>query len=332
MLIRTRAAASVAAAVALALLAGGCGEVESGVTSPLPTVAQGHGFPVRVRLGDGRELTIAAPPRRILLANAYLVDVVSRLVPAERVVALPEQARTWTRLVDVDDGFRQKARFHTIDLERAASFEPDLVLCSPFNVALAGARAGELAVPTLVLRRPTSLDELHSILRLLGRVLGAEDRAGALRAELDARVAALEARPGRRAGLGVVTYSNLGGTGWTSGTDSMADVMIRLAGMRNLSGALRKRGHERLTFEELIAIDPDVIVHSERFGEASSGTEQLLREEPALRGLRAVRAGRIVALHPRFFSTCSQEVVTGAEQLAAKVDALLAESAPEKDR
>ena len=140
MLILTRAAASVIAAIALALLAAGCGDVESGTAVPLPTVTPGVGYPLRVQLGNGRELAIPAPPQRILLANAYLVDVVTRLVSAERVVALPGQAKTWTRLVDVDDGFRAKARFRTIDLERAASFEPDLVLCSPFNVALAGAR------------------------------------------------------------------------------------------------------------------------------------------------------------------------------------------------
>lgn len=314
-------AASARALCSTLLLASGCGR-GAGPAHALPFAEGERGFPVRVHEGGGRVVFVPRRPERVLLANAHFVDIVTRLVEPARVVALPEQALTWTRLVDSDGGFRAKATFRKADVERVAAMAPDLVLCSPFNTELADAGTARLGVPTLVLREPDDLDELRALVRLTGRVLDADAAARALLADLDARVAALAARAGPRVGRRVLTYSNFGGTGWTAGADTMADQMIRLAGMHNAAAAAGKRGHERLTFEELIAIAPDVVVVAERFGEASSGTEAVLFGEPSLAGLAAVRQRAVVALHPRFFSSNSPEVVAGAERLADAVDAL----------
>jgi len=280
------------------------------------------GFPVRVDLPGGGHFVLPRPPERILLANANMVDLVSRLVPADRVLALPEQALTWSRLCEVDGGFRQKATFRFADAELVLALAPDLLLCSPFNAALA--ESGAKRVPTLSLPQPRSLAELRSIIALCGTVLGAGEEAEKLCADMDRRIAALHERAAHRATLGAVSYSNFGGSGWSAGADTMTDVMIRLCGMRNLTADARKRGEVRLTFEELVVLDPDVMILPARFGEASSGTAAVLATEPSLAGVRAVAGGMLVHLHPRFFSTGSQEVVAGAEAIAAEVDRLLA--------
>ena len=53
----------------------------------LPVVLT-HGFPMRIRAG-AKEIVLAAPPRRVLPANAAWVDYVSLLVGPERLAALP---------------------------------------------------------------------------------------------------------------------------------------------------------------------------------------------------------------------------------------------------
>ena len=290
--------------------------------SPVPPLPAGQGFPVRVELSAGRALTIERAPRRLVLANSNMVDMVTRLVPAERVLALPEQALTWSRLVDVDEGFRAKATFRRVDSELVLQLAPDLVLCSPFNSALMSEQSA--ALPLLSLPQPRDLDELHRIVTLLGRVLGVEERSRELLADVDRRVAALRASAPRRAGLGAVSYSNFGGSGWSAGAGTMTDELLRLAGLRNLTAEVGgARGEVRMTFEDLVAYDPDVIVLPARFGEASSGTEAVLRGEPSLAGVAAVHKGMLVRLHPRFFSSGSQEIVAGAEVVARAVDRAL---------
>ncbi len=288
----------------------------AGRVAGLPVVNGGPGFPRWVEWPDGRRLEIAAPPGRLLLANAAVVDLVSRLVDADRVLALPEQALTWSRLATVDAGFRAKARFRKIDAELVAELGPDLVLCSAFNTALT---SGELAANVLQLPMPNSLVELGDCITLLGRVLGAEVAAQKLSDELATRARGLRAGVGARAGLRAMFYTNLSG-GWSAGSDTLQDEVIRLAGMINVIAELGVRGNRRVSFEEILATDPEVIFVPGEYGEAGGGSRRLLEAESVLRQVSAVRRKMIVELHPRLVSAASQEVLSAAEQLAAAVD------------
>lgn len=286
--------------------------------------AAGPPYPLRiVTPGAAAAVTVPARPGRLLIANATLTDIVTELVEPARIVALPEQATTWSRLVDVDEGFRRKALFRTLDAERVIEFAPDLVLCSDFNTQFAGDWVDRVGIAVLSLPHPRSLEELDRSIALLGRVLDVGARADALRASIRTRQQALRAGAERRRGLTALTYSNLGAGGWSEGAGSLADAMLRLAGLDNVAAQVGARGSFKLTFEDLLVLDPDLIVVPARFGEQASATAELLRAEPSLRQLRALRRDGVVELHPRLFSTGSQEVVRAAERVAAAVDARL---------
>jgi ABC-type Fe3+-hydroxamate transport system substrate-binding protein len=157
--------------------------------------------------------------------------------------------------------------------------------------------------------------------------VGAEARGEQVLAALQARVNALGAAPGARHGLRALAYTNGGTGGWAAGAGTSADEWITLAGLTN---ALAQRdGHVRFAYEELLASDPDVlIVPGPDNPDERGGTEQLVRAEPALAGLRARRRGLIVTLPSWLFSTNSQHIVTAAEELARRLDAQLAAAPP----
>ncbi len=294
----------------------------SEMRSRLPDVSRPAAaeFPVHVGKPGTATQVIAGPPQKILLANVTMVDIVTQLVGPERIVALPEQALTWSRLVDVDDGFRARALFRSVEPERVISFEPDLVLCSNFNTLLAGPWTESAGIP-VVSMHAESLDDLRAMIGILGDVLGVPERERALQESIDTRVEALESSADARRGLGAIAYSNLGAGGYCSGRFTLADDMIRLAGMRNLAADLGKKRVVRFTFEDIVVANPDVIVIPRRFGELDASTYEVLVNEPSLADVRAIRDGRIVRMHPRLFSTGSHEIVLAAEQLAAAVDA-----------
>ncbi|MCA8943564.1 MAG: ABC transporter substrate-binding protein [Planctomycetes bacterium] len=304
----------------------------SGQRSPIPrAVAVGaSAFPLRIERAHARTQTLARRPERVFLANATVVDIASELISADRVVALPEQALTWSRLVDVDDGFRAKARFRSVDSEQVLAFAPDLILCSSFNQKFAGDWVEASGIPMVSLPHPRSIDELREIIRLLGTVLDAETSAGLLDDELGRRIDAIGRAGGARRGLGVLVYSNVGAGGYTPGRGTLADDMIRTLGMRNVAADLGKRDYEECTFEDIIVGAPDFIVVPGRYGEQELSTRDLLLDEPALAEVTAVARRQIVRLHPRLFSTGSHEIVEAAEQIAAFVDARIAEEARAK--
>jgi ABC-type Fe3+-hydroxamate transport system substrate-binding protein len=107
--------------------------------------------------------------------------------------------------------------------------------------------------------------------------------------------------------------------------------MFELAGLHNAVAERGTVGHVGFTFEELLALDPDVIVVSRPLkmpegpsGDRGGAAEKILYGEASLAGLRAVRERRVVSLPAWLFATGSHELVHGAEVLADEVEALLA--------
>lgn len=310
-------------AVGAWFLVAGKGESEG---PRLPRVVAGADFPRTVELPDGANLTLAVPPERVLLANAAAVDMVTLLVGSERLAAIPEQAFRYSRLADAPAGFEDVATFTRFDAETVLSFEPDLVVCDPWATVETVARLRELGVAVLTVPQVTRLDDVLATLRVLGEVLGAEDAAERIHADVSARVAELRRRAGARAGLTALSYSNAGAGGWSAGAETTNHELMELAGLTNLTAVAGRVDHVRISFEELIAHDPDFIVVGDvRPGAEEGASAEFLYNEPALADLRAVRERRVLIVPTRLFAASSQELVSGAEALAAAVDGWLAE-------
>ena len=204
--------------------------------------------------------------------------------------------------------------------ETVLALEPDVVVTHAWQNADATAVVRRSGVRVVELPDLRSYDDVLATLELLGRELGAEERARELRAELDARCAALDARP-KPARRRVLPYSNFGSTGWTAGKGTTADVFIRLAGLVNAAAEAGLEGHVNLDNERLLAIDPDYILvgTAPRDPGYSIGAEYL-RSEPSLQGLRAIRDGRVIVLTAKLVNASSHHVVDAAEALLDAID------------
>lgn len=289
----------------------------------LPSVAAG-GFPRTVTLADGLVFDVPAPPRRILLGNSAAVDMVSELVGPGRVAAVPEQAWTYSRLAQDAGAFAGVPSFARFEAETVLTFDPDLVVCDPWAAVETVARLRELGVAVLTLPQVHRLEDVRESLHILGRVLGAEERAAEVVADLNARVAALEASAAGRRGSTAVSYSNSGAGGWSAGEGTTNHELMRLVGLRNLTAEEGRSGHVRMSFEELLALDPDfVVVGDFRPGSEPGEAARFLYGEPALATLTAVREERVLLVSGRLFAASSQELVRGAEELARDVDRAL---------
>jgi hypothetical protein len=80
-----------------------------------------------------------------------------------------------------------------------------------------------------------------------------------------------------------------------AGQGTAGDWLLRQAGARNLAD---HQGYKNFSVEALAALDPDVVVFSDRALAGEAALQALIKENPALAGSRAVRDKRLLSLDP----------------------------------
>lgn len=137
-------------------------------------------------------------------------------------------------------------------------------------------------------------------LKHLGVMLGAEQKAAQLTAEYHRQIEAVQAQvkegqAGRKAPGVLLLVGHAGAKPLIAGLGTSGDWLLRQAGARNLA---EHQGYKNFSNEALAALDPDVVVFSDRALDGEQALQALLKENPALASSRAVRDKRLVALDP----------------------------------
>ncbi len=292
--------------------AGSPGEASSGEASSSAGSPEGGRA---VDLPDGTRLTLDAVPQRIVAGNNSALDLLMALVATERIVGIPADASLFA-----SGGVSAAGTFTHYRGEDLLALEPDLVVAHSWQDLNTTSVLRQSGIPVLALPALRSFDDLETIINLLARAVDAEPAAAALWADLSRRRNALVA-DGSRASIGVLSYTNFGSGGWTAGADTSLHVVMQLAGLRNLAAEAGRVGNDRIDIEELLLMDPDVIL-VDGTAEEPGTSARYLSDEPSLRHLTALKTGRVVFLPPHLQSTVSHHLLDAAEELAARIDAL----------
>ncbi|MBA1204919.1 ABC transporter substrate-binding protein [Pseudomonas capeferrum] len=144
------------------------------------------------------------------------------------------------------------------------------------------------------------LDAVDANLERLGDLLGTEEKASELTADYHQQFEALGARleqaRGSQEAPGVLLLvGHAGAKPLIAGHGTLGDWLVRQAGGRNLA---EHQGYKNFSVEALAALDPDVLVFSDRSLDGEQALQALLKENPALAASRAVRDKRLVPLDP----------------------------------
>ncbi|WP_194792136.1 heme/hemin ABC transporter substrate-binding protein [Pseudomonas sp. UFMG81] len=137
-------------------------------------------------------------------------------------------------------------------------------------------------------------------LKHLGVLLGSEQKAGELAADYRRQLDALQgqvkqAQAGQKAPGVLLLVGHAGAKPLIAGQGTAGDWVLRQAGGRNLA---EHQGYKNFSVEALAALDPDVVVFSDRALEGEQALQALLKENPALAVSRAARDKRLVSLDP----------------------------------
>ena len=157
--------------------------------------------------------------------------------------------------------------------------KPDLVLAGTFTAAATVNMLRDLGIEVVLFEPARSLADVPDRLTQMGKALGREEQAQTLIDRFATELAALQADATADGPRAVLTYVN----SYSSGDATLAGDILRAAGFRNAAAELGLSTVGRVSLEELILLDPDVIVQGRDYPGAARAEDNL--HHPALRAL-----------------------------------------------
>ncbi len=238
---------------------------------------------VQVTDALGRDVALAAPALRIVSMVPSHTETLCALGACDRLVgrdALSDAPAAALAAPSLGTAF-------TPDLEALVAAAPDLVLADAFTGLPEALAPFGIAVYA---GTPQRLDELAPYLVDLGALLGLEEAAARLAAELDAGFEAV------RAAVADLTrptvFIEVDATPYAAGPTSLVGGIVTLAGGDHVVDAALG-DYPQVDPEHVVAQDPEVIL----LMDAPYGvTAAQVAERPGWAGLRAVRDGRVLEL------------------------------------
>jgi iron complex transport system substrate-binding protein len=248
-----------------------------------------------------------AEPRRIVSMNLCTDQMALLLAGPERLVSISFLGAdpAESPVADLAKGIPIN---HGL-AEEVIAAKPDLVLSGRYTTGFAKAMLRRLGYQVVEIESPDTIAGIHGTMTTLGAVLGAEERAAELLADMDRRLAAV-AEPAGRFGSAIIFDAN----GFTVGRPGLADEVMSLTGLVNKAPELGIGAYGQVPLETMLAIKPDRIIHLiYRPGVPSIASAAM--EHPALQ--HGLGRRKTVSIPGRLLTCGTPMVAEAAERLAA---------------
>ncbi|MCF6103969.1 hemin ABC transporter substrate-binding protein [Mesorhizobium muleiense] len=246
-------------------------------------------FALPARAAEGTE--VFADPSKIAAIGGSITEIVFALGEQDRLVARDSTSRYPEAALKLPDvGYMRQ-----LSPEGVLSVNPSGIL------ALHGSGPKETvdvlkktSIPFIEVPERYDHEGILEKIRIVGKALGADAKAAALAAEIDAKLKAAEKQTAsikdRKRVLFVLSMR--GGKILASGSNSAADGIIRLSGGVNAVDGYS--GYKQLSDEAVITARPDVILMMNNAGPGVSDDE--LFANPSIRSTPAGTARKVVRM------------------------------------
>jgi len=278
------------------------------------------GYPVTVTDDSGAVLTLRAKPTRIISLTLPTDEILLSLVDPSRMLAVTTLA-TDPAISNVPTRAARVARAMTLTVEPIVALRPDLVFAASWSDASLVGQLRAAGVPVYLMASAASVAAAEGDVTRCALLTGEVEKGAQIVARMKTEIAAVESRVDRipRAKrLRVIDYTSFGAS---MGKGSSWDDLVRLAALVNAVSGISadEWGQVPVSREKLLEINPDIIIVPGWTYGAPRDAEafrQRVVSDPALRGLSAVKAGRVYAMPERLRSCTSQYMADAVEWLA----------------
>jgi iron complex transport system substrate-binding protein len=254
----------------------------------------------------GRDVILERPARRVISMIPAQTEIVGVLAGRDVLVARTrwDTDPALSHLPSVGNAL-------TPSVEWLAARRPDLIIVWPDGQARdVVQRLGDIGIPVYASRVET-VGEVRGMIRRLGVLLGAAERADSLIIAIDAELEAVRAAAAGRP-VPSVLYLLSTEPPMAAGPDTFVDDLITLAGGSNSFHDARQLWPQ-ISLEEIVRRQPEVIIRPS----ARAVTDPLagIAGRPGWRDLEAVRNGRVHGVDPDLFNRAGATVGEAARQM-----------------
>lgn len=272
-------------------------------------------FPRRVRDGSGTTLLIPRPPQRMVSQTLGTDEILLAICAPQRLMALSTLVDD-AQFSNVTALAQHVAGRTNAGAEQILHFQPDLVFVASYSKAELVALLSAARAPVFRLTHFNHLDDIKRNIRTIGYMIGADDNAEALVQQMEHTLAMVrDSIPPDVLPVRVLWY---GQAGYTGGAHTTFDDMVQAVGATNVAAAHGISGFRKISNEQLIQWNPEVIIASAD-RHALHDTRQQLLHDPAVAVTTAGKQQRIIVLPNHMFSTVTHHITQGIELLARQL-------------
>ena len=236
----------------------------------------------------GREVTLQEPVTRVVALSAADCEILCALGCEEMLVgrgAYCEYPASILQVPVVQSGAQT-------NLEEILALAPQVVLMSDMAQAKEQVDMLESMGIHVVVSDGNSLEEVYEMIAMIGALVGREETAQVLVADMQATFADIAAKAGNTGKTVYFEVSPLQYGLWTAGRNTFMDELASICGLTNIFADVD--GWGAVSEEQVLARDPDYIVTiTMYFGEGPTPVEEIL-ERSGWQGVKAVEAGAIL--------------------------------------
>lgn len=201
--------------------------------------------------------------RRIASASVIADQVLWELCEPERIVAVTQQTKDSARF-----GYRHRQRAginSPSELEAILALAPDLLFINHFGDPRYAARLRERGITVFDLGEMHGLATLLPSIQMIGMLVGEPQRAGALAAGFEQRLARVAADVPEGARPSAIYLSAYGKQLFAGARGTSYHDVLTHAGLRDVATPIY-RGWPALSAEQVLALDPEVLVTKRGMG------------------------------------------------------------------
>ncbi len=284
----------------------------AGLFSACPASDNGNNAPLTIIDQEGRTVTIANTPQKIISLSPGNTELLYSLGLGDRIAGVTDFCNYPAEALDKP----KIGGFNTVDVEKVTEIGPDLILAGNIHVAEVVPALEALGF-TVVVLEPKTLDDVMGALTLIGKIADVEDAAKSLIDDMRVRIKAItdktaslteEQKPRT---LYLVWNNPL----MSVGPDTIIHELIVLAGGKNIADVLGT-GYPTISIEAVIVADPQVIIASSGHGAGADTIYLFAKEDELLADVSARINGRVYGILADLVSRPSVRLVEGLELIA----------------
>ncbi len=292
-------------------------------------------YPVTISTGDS-EIIIEKMPENVLVFNYDIAEIMSALGLADKITyfrgghqsledILPEYRDDLKGLKDTDE---IAAEHGFPSLEVILNLEPEIILMPSyyFNVDIVGEKEDyysngiDLYIMEGTYIPNCTIENTYNDVINIGKIFNVETRANELVESMKERVATVEKNmEGIEPANILAIDSEVNGEIVTWGGSGLGNNLMTVAGANNVFGSIDKQ-FPHVSWEELIASDPDFIIITVYGDDESKGQDKInmLKEKPETADLKAVKEDKFIII-PVFSSFPSLQNIDTIEKISEAI-------------